>query len=131
MLELYEICVGAVARYEGRVLKYTGDGVMAQFGYPVAHDDDARRAVLAALTIVDAIAARRREWETRFSEPLEVRVGIDTGAVAVGRCGLRAVRSGGACGRPAERRHAGAGVRRSHDRADHRGDAAAASKAGL
>jgi class 3 adenylate cyclase len=85
MLELYDVCIAAVSRYEGGVLKYTGDGVMAQFGYPVAHDDDARRAVLAALTVIDEIAAHNREWETRFGEALEVRIGIDSGAVAVGR----------------------------------------------
>ncbi len=84
MLDLYEICIGAVSSYEGRVLKYTGDGVMAQFGYPVAHDDDARRAVLAALNVVDTIAARAAEWRSRYGEALLVRVGIDSGAVAVG-----------------------------------------------
>jgi class 3 adenylate cyclase len=84
MLELYEICVDAVTRYEGKVLKYLGDGVMAQFGYPVAHEDDGRRAVLAALTVLDVIRARAREWEIRFDEPLLVRIGMDSGAVAVG-----------------------------------------------
>src|SRR3954447_8105941 len=84
MLELYDVCVDAVTRYEGKVLKYLGDGVMAQFGYPVAHDDDARRAVLAALTVLDVIDSRSREWEIRFGEPLRVRIGIDSGPVAVG-----------------------------------------------
>ena len=42
MLEVYEVCVNAVARYEGRVTKYLGDGILALFGYPVAHEDDAR-----------------------------------------------------------------------------------------
>jgi class 3 adenylate cyclase/tetratricopeptide (TPR) repeat protein len=84
MLELYEVCIEAVTRYEGKVLKYLGDGVMAQFGYPVAHEDDARRAVLAALSVLDVIDARKREWEIRFGEPLLVRIGVDSGAVAVG-----------------------------------------------
>jgi class 3 adenylate cyclase len=84
MLELYEVCVEAVTRYEGKVLKYLGDGVMAQFGYPVAHEDDPRRAVLAALTVLDAIAARAREWELRFGEALQVRIGVDSGPVAIG-----------------------------------------------
>jgi class 3 adenylate cyclase len=84
MLELYDLCFDAVARYEGKVLKYLGDGVMAQFGYPVAHDDDARRAVLAALHVLDVIDSRSREWEIRFGEPLLVRIGVDSGPVAVG-----------------------------------------------
>ncbi|MCA1587206.1 MAG: AAA family ATPase [Chloroflexi bacterium] len=84
MLELYEVCIDAVTRYEGKILKYLGDGVMAQFGYPVAHEDDARRAVLSALTVLEVIDTRRREWEIRFGEPLVVRIGVDSGAVAVG-----------------------------------------------
>ena len=84
MLELYEICVDAVTQYEGRVLKYLGDGVMADFGHPVAHDDDARRGVLAALAVIDAIRERGRAWAARFDEVPVVRIGVDSGVVAVG-----------------------------------------------
>lgn len=84
MLELYEVCVDAVTQYEGRVLKYLGDGVMAHFGHPVAHDDDARRAVLAALAVIDAIHERGRAWAVRFDDAPVVRIGIDSGVVAVG-----------------------------------------------
>ena len=84
MLALYEICAEAVARYEGRVTKYSGDGVLAQFGHPIAHEDDARRAVLAAAAMLEAVRLRAPRWESRFGEGVEVRIGIDSGVVAVG-----------------------------------------------
>ena len=59
MLEVYEVCIDAVARYEGHVTKYLGDGILGQFGYPIAHEDDARRAVLASLAVLDAVGAQR------------------------------------------------------------------------
>ncbi len=65
-----------VARYEGFVAKYMGDGVLVYFGYPSAHEDDAERAVNTGLGIVEAVAALRRD--------LAVRVGIATGTVVVG-----------------------------------------------
>ena len=84
MLEVYEVCVNAVARYEGRVTKYLGDGILALFGYPVAHEDDARRAVLASLAVLEGVDARTAEWEARLGTPVAVRVGVDSGVVAVG-----------------------------------------------
>ena len=84
MLEVYEVCVDAVARYEGRVTKYLGDGILAVFGYPVAHEDDPRRAVLASLEVLEGIEAHGTKWETRFGAPVAVRVGVDSGVVAVG-----------------------------------------------
>ena len=84
MLDLYEACAEAVARYEGRVIKYSGDGVLAQFGHPVAHDDDARRAVLAAIALIDEVGQRAGPWRAEIGETLEVRAGIDSGMAAVG-----------------------------------------------
>jgi class 3 adenylate cyclase/tetratricopeptide (TPR) repeat protein len=84
MLEVYEVCVDAVARYEGRVTKYLGDGILALFGYPVAHEDDARRAVLASLAVLEGIEARAADWEARCGIAVKVRIGIDSGVVAVG-----------------------------------------------
>jgi class 3 adenylate cyclase/tetratricopeptide (TPR) repeat protein len=84
MLEVYEVCIDAVARYEGQVNKYTGDGILAMFGYPVAHEDDARRAVLASLAVLDGVNARAAEWEARCGTPVTVRIGIDSGLAAVG-----------------------------------------------
>jgi class 3 adenylate cyclase/predicted ATPase len=71
---------GVVARYDGFVAKYMGDGVLAYFGYPRAHEDDAERAVRAGLEIAAAVS----RLETRGTEPLAVRIGIATGLVVVG-----------------------------------------------
>lgn len=84
MMDLYEICVDALGRYDGRVVKYSGDGVLAQFGHPIAHEDDGRRATLSALAILDGVERRREEWELRYGTRVMVRIGIDTGTVAVG-----------------------------------------------
>jgi class 3 adenylate cyclase/predicted negative regulator of RcsB-dependent stress response len=71
---------GVVARYDGFVAKYMGDGVLAYFGYPRAHEDDAERAVRAGLEIAAAVT----RLETRGTVPLAVRIGIATGLVVVG-----------------------------------------------
>ena len=60
-----EICAAAVAKFDGHLAKYMGDGVMAYFGYPQAHDDDARRAASAALEIVRSVRAISRELHAR------------------------------------------------------------------
>jgi class 3 adenylate cyclase/predicted ATPase len=73
-------CSGVVARYDGYVAKFMGDGVLAYFGYPRAHEDDAERAVRAGLEIAAAVT----RLETRGTEPLAVRIGIATGLVVVG-----------------------------------------------
>ncbi len=73
-------CSGVVARYDGFVAKFMGDGVLAYFGYPRAHEDDAERAVRAGLEIEAAVTS----LETRGTEQLAVRIGIATGLVVVG-----------------------------------------------
>jgi class 3 adenylate cyclase/tetratricopeptide (TPR) repeat protein len=70
-----------ITRFGGHVAKYLGDGVMALFGYPEAHDNDAERAARAALSILEAIARLDR---TSGQSKLSARVGIDSGAVVVG-----------------------------------------------
>jgi class 3 adenylate cyclase/tetratricopeptide (TPR) repeat protein len=71
----------AITRFGGHVAKYLGDGVMAFFGYPEAHDNDAERAARAGLAIIDAIA-KLNEQPGRTQ--LSARVGIHSGAVVVG-----------------------------------------------
>ncbi len=68
-----------VAGFDGFVAKYMGDGVLAYFGYPRAHEDDAERAVRAGLGVIDAVA--RLDVK---SVKLQARVGIATGLVVVG-----------------------------------------------
>ena len=71
-----EACSSVIARYEGFVAKFMGDGVYAYFGYPIAHEDDAERAITAGLGIVEAVAG--------LEHKLAVRIGVATGNVAVG-----------------------------------------------
>ena len=75
-----DACSGAVARYDGFVAKFMGDGVLAYFGFPRAHEEDAERAVRAGLDIAAAVA----KLDTRAKETLKVRIGIATGIVVVG-----------------------------------------------
>lgn len=71
----------AISRYEGYVAQFLGDGVLAYFGWPLAFEDQAERAVHAALEIVKSV----RRIATASGDPIEVRIGIDTGEVVVGR----------------------------------------------
>ncbi len=73
-------CTDLITRTGGFVAKYMGDGVLAYFGYPQAHEDDAERAVRAGLALVEAVP----RLKTTASVPLQVRVGIATGLVVVG-----------------------------------------------
>ena len=73
-------CTALVERHGGFVAKYMGDGVLAYFGYPHAHEHDAERAVQAGLAIVEAAP----KLVTAAGSPLRVRVGIATGLVVVG-----------------------------------------------
>jgi len=75
-----DACSGVVARYDGFVAKFMGDGILAYFGFPRAHEDDAARAAHAGLEIADVVAG----LQTRAREMLAVRVGIATGLVVVG-----------------------------------------------
>jgi class 3 adenylate cyclase/tetratricopeptide (TPR) repeat protein len=70
---------GEIGRFEGHVAKFMGDGVLAYFGWPRAHEDEAERAVRAGLAIVAAVARL-----TGAGEPLACRIGIATGLVVVG-----------------------------------------------
>jgi class 3 adenylate cyclase len=67
----------------GRVLQFQGDGVVACFGYPVAHEDDARRAVLAALRLVERMGHAGLELHRRHGVEPAIRVGVHSGTVVV------------------------------------------------
>jgi class 3 adenylate cyclase/predicted ATPase len=80
--EYQTMCATAVARYDGHVAQYLSDGVLVYFGYPVAHEDDAHRAVLAGLEIVETIRGQETGDEGQERRhPLQVRIGIHTGVV--------------------------------------------------
>ncbi|MBR1268849.1 AAA family ATPase [Bradyrhizobium sp. AUGA SZCCT0222] len=73
-------CARVIATYDGIIARFVGDGILAYFGYPVAHEDDAERAVRAGLDITAAIGP----LETRAIQRVEVRIAIATGLVVVG-----------------------------------------------
>ena len=76
----HRCCTELIERNGGFVAKYMGDGVLAYFGYPKAHEHDAERAVRAGLNLVEAVP----KLTTNVGSPLQVRVGIATGLVVVG-----------------------------------------------
>jgi class 3 adenylate cyclase len=71
---------GKIARFQGHVAKFMGDGVLAYFGWPRAHEDEAERAVRAGLAVTQAISRLR----TPAEKPLQTRIGVATGLVIVG-----------------------------------------------
>lgn len=81
------LMIPAVTRYEGTVARLMGDGLLALFGAPVAHEDDAERAVLAALAIRAAAAEYATELAPRYGTEFAVRVGINTGLSVLTRVG--------------------------------------------
>jgi class 3 adenylate cyclase len=104
------LCAEVIDRYEGHIAQYLGDGLLVYFGYPMAHEDDAARAVRAGLEIVQALRSQvpsslkgeeqregkqRRQWQDtphpgplpRGARGLQVRIGIHTGQVVVGEMG--------------------------------------------
>src|SRR6476659_7941601 len=79
VISAYQKCVAeTVQRFGGFVAKYMGDGVLVYFGYPVAHEDDAERAVRAGLELVTAASGLKTH------AALQTRMGIATGLVVVG-----------------------------------------------
>jgi class 3 adenylate cyclase/tetratricopeptide (TPR) repeat protein len=83
----FEIITTEVHRFEGTINQYTGDGVMALFGAPIAHEDGPRRAVHAALGIQRALGDYGKELKVQGGPDLQMRIGINTGLVVVGRIG--------------------------------------------
>src|SRR3954466_15280281 len=73
-------CARVIAKYDGIIARFVGDGILAYFGYPRAHEDDAERAVRAGLEITAAVG----NLELRVEEELRIRIGIATGVVVVG-----------------------------------------------
>ena len=82
-----EACAKVIARYEGHIAQYLGDGLLVYFGYPLAHEDDAQRAVRAGLGMIDALGQLNTRLEQERRVQLAVRLGIHTGLVVVGEVG--------------------------------------------
>jgi class 3 adenylate cyclase/tetratricopeptide (TPR) repeat protein len=83
----FERITTEVHRFEGTINQYTGDGVMALFGAPIAHEDSPRRAVHAALGIQRAIRDVAQVLQAERGLCLQMRVGLNTGLVVVGKIG--------------------------------------------
>jgi TOMM system kinase/cyclase fusion protein len=76
-----------IQRFGGYIAQYLGDGLLVYFGYPQAHEDDARRAVRTGLDLVEALGALNARLMPQHGVRLAVRIGIHTGLVVVGEMG--------------------------------------------
>src|SRR5215471_6825692 len=84
VIDAYHAACARITRtYDGFLAEFRGDGILAYFGYPLAHEDDAERTVRAGLDIIAAVA----HLDTRAAEPLAVRIGIASGVVVIGDFG--------------------------------------------
>src|SRR5262245_47656630 len=84
VIDAYHAACARITRaYDGFLAEFRGDGILAYFGYPLAHEDDAERTVRAGLDIIAAVA----QLDTRAAEPLAVRIGIASGVVVIGDFG--------------------------------------------
>jgi class 3 adenylate cyclase/tetratricopeptide (TPR) repeat protein len=83
----FQILADGVHRFEGTVNQYTGDGIMALFGAPIAHEDHAHRACWAALHLRSALGAYSDELRVQRGLDFSVRLGINSGEVVVGKIG--------------------------------------------
>jgi class 3 adenylate cyclase len=81
------VCRDAILRYEGHVSQFLGDGVLAYFGYPRAHEDDAVRATRAALSILEAVKLVNQGIGKRLHSEIHVRAGLDSGVAVIGEVG--------------------------------------------
>ena len=82
-----ETCAKVIARFEGHIAQYLGDGLLVYFGYPLAHEDDAQRAVRAGLGMIEALGQLNTHLAQERGVHLAVRLGIHTGLVVVGEVG--------------------------------------------
>jgi TOMM system kinase/cyclase fusion protein len=82
-----EACAGVIQQFDGHIAQYLGDGLLVYFGYPQAHEDDARGAVRTGLRLVEATGRLNARLQPEQGVQLAVRVGIHTGLVVVGEMG--------------------------------------------
>lgn len=83
----FEHMIKPIFKYEGTVARLMGDGILAFFGAPLAHEDDPQRALLAGLDIKDEFAPYREKILQEWGFEIDVRIGINTGLVVVGTVG--------------------------------------------
>lgn len=88
----HQACVSAIDAHDGHIAQYIGDGVLAYFGYPKAHEDDAVRAVLAGLAVIATLRQANDRLEAEKGVRLQLRIGIETGLVVAGEIGAGSAR---------------------------------------
>ncbi len=93
-----KVASDAIDRFEGYIAQFLGDGILAYFGYPVAHEDEAVRAVCAGREIIRGIEQLGKTLQTQHDIDVAVRIGIHTGIVVVGEMGTGARRENLALG---------------------------------
>jgi class 3 adenylate cyclase/predicted ATPase len=81
------VCTEVIQRYEGHIAQLLGDGLLVYFGYPVAHEDDAQRAIRAGLDMLAALGDLNQDLQHAKGLQLALRVGMHTGLVVVGEMG--------------------------------------------
>src|SRR5215470_3988128 len=87
MDRFFAILSEGVHRFEGTINQYTGDGIMALFGAPIAHEDHAQRACYAALRLKDELRRYSDELRLTCGLNFSVRIGLNSGEVVVGKIG--------------------------------------------
>jgi len=83
----FKILMDEIHKFEGTINQFTGDGVMALFGAPVAHEDHAQRACYAALSIQKALLNYEQKLNKDFGGEFKMRIGLNSGPVIVGSIG--------------------------------------------
>ena len=82
-----DTCAKVIARFDGHIAQYLGDGLLVYFGYPRAHEDDAQRAVRAGLGMIEALGQLNTRLAQAQGVCLAIRLGVHTGLVVVGEVG--------------------------------------------
>src|SRR3989441_7876600 len=83
----FAVLAHGIHRFEGTINQYTGDGIMALFGAPIAHEDHAQRACHAALDLQEELAEFSAELRKAAKLTFSVRMGLNSGEVVVGKIG--------------------------------------------
>ena len=83
----FKILINEIHRYEGTINQFTGDGVMALFGAPVAHEDHARKSCYAALSVQRSINGYGEKIRSQHGVEFKLRIGLNSGPVVIGSIG--------------------------------------------
>ena len=119
MTRYYDAMRSALERHGGSVEKFIGDAVMAVFGIPMVHEDDALRAIRAAIDMRLALATLNVELERDWGASIDIRTGVNTGEIVAGDHPSAGFARDGRCGQRGRPARAVRGRRRDPDRRGH------------